>query len=153
MLTTHFSLPVVRGLACVTHFQRHRRHIACLLTECLNAGVVTVASSSADVVTSAASESSSGRCGKASQHDDSAALHVLAVRLRLWTVVHVWSVYAGLRALTSSAVTSDLPTSSGRDLTEHTDPCDHMMSYKRWPESVRGLACVAHIRSWTIASI
>lgn len=143
------------GVARVAHFRRHHRHIACLLTECLNAGLVTVASSSAAVVTSVARESSSGRCcnGKASQHDDSASLRALAVRLRLWTVVHVWSVYAGLRAPTSSAVTSDLPTSSGRDLTEHTDPCDHMMSYKRWPESVRGLACVAHIRSWTIASI
>jgi hypothetical protein len=127
----HCSLPVVWGLACVTHFRRHHRHIACLLTECLNAGVVTEASSSAAVVTSAASESSSGRCGKASQHDDSAALHVLAVRLLLWTVVHVWSVYAGPRAPTSSAVTSEIPTSSGRDLTQHTDTsgCDRMISY------------------------
>ena len=127
LLTSACVGPCVRH---ATHWHRHR-HDACLLAECLIAGLVTEASSSAAVVTSAASSSSSGGCCKASPHDDCASLHALAVRLLLCTVVHEWSVHAGPRAPTSSAVTSGYPTSSGRDLTEHTDAsgCDHMMSY------------------------
>ena len=99
----------------------HHDHSAGLLTESLAAGLVAVASSNASSgptgSTSVASIPSSGRGGKASQHDDSASLHAR-------TVVYVWSVDAGLMAPTSSAVTSEPPTSSGGGPPQLTDPRD-----------------------------
>ena len=99
----------------------HHDHSAGLLTESLNAGLVAVtsstASSSPTVSTSAASMPSSGRWGKAS--------HCMMI-VPCACVVYAWSVDAGPMATTSSAVTSEPPTSSGRDPPQLTDACDCM---------------------------
>jgi hypothetical protein len=48
----------------------------------------------------------------------------------LWPMLYVRSVDAGLMAPTLNAVTSEPPTSSGRDSPQQTDPCDHLKAFR-----------------------
>ncbi len=78
---------------------------------CVAAGLMARTSSAVVASESPTSTPSSGRCGTASQHDDSASLHAPPV-------AYVWCVAAGLMARTSSAVVaSEFLNSSGTDPT------------------------------------